>query len=261
MRKLIITGTALAVLGLAAAAYAAAPFNTYQASFAFSPTTAGKANKPVSVGFTQIYGAKGTSGNRAAPLKDIKLWLYGIRSNAKDFPTCSATTISKHKSDRSCPHGALVATGPVNSVLGAASKPKSPGTPCKLTLDVWNGPKNTVVFFFVVKKITDCGGLTTGAAAPYAGTVKEQGKFLLEDTPLPPDVSTEAGGIPGVYGSLISENLKWNNLTTKVHGKTVGYNESFACQGKTRPWKVQFTAQNFNGKSGTQIKTGASKCS
>ena len=105
MRKLIITGTALAVLGLAAVAYAATGVNTYTASFGFSPTTAGTAKKPVNVGFTQTYGAKGTGGNRAAPLKDIKLSLYGMQSNGKDFPTCSAAKINAHKSDSSVRRG------------------------------------------------------------------------------------------------------------------------------------------------------------
>jgi hypothetical protein len=262
LRKLIIIGTALAVLGLAAVAYAATGVNTYTASFGFSPTTAGTANKPVNVGFTQTYGAKGTKGNRAAPLKDIKLWIYGLQSNGKDFPTCNAKKIALAKSDSLCPKGALIASGPVNSLLGAASQPKSPGTPCNLFLHVWNGGQGKQIFFFVIipPKYT-CGGLTTGAAAPYTATIKQVGKFMLQDTPLPPDVSTKAGNLKGVYGSLIAERLTWKNLTTKVKGKTVGYNQSTACQGKLRPWKIQFTALGYNGKTSVQTLTGSSKCS
>ena len=98
------------------------------------------------------------------------------------------------------------------------------------------------VFFFVIipPKYT-CGGLTTGAAAPYTATVKQVGKYMVQDTPLPPDVSTRAGNLKGIYGSLIAEHLNWKNLTTKVKGKTVGYNSQWAAQA--RPGRGRFSSR------------------
>ena len=62
MRRIIILGTAVAVLAGASVAFAATGLNTYTAGFAFKPTKAGSKHKPVSVSFTEIY-------TRPAPLR------------------------------------------------------------------------------------------------------------------------------------------------------------------------------------------------
>ena len=88
MRRTIIIGTAIAMLVGASAAFAS--FNTYSAGFKFSPTKAGTSSKPVTVGFLQTLGAGGTSGNRAAPLTDLKTTIYGIKANGKLFVMISS---------------------------------------------------------------------------------------------------------------------------------------------------------------------------
>src|SRR5947209_4237438 len=133
---MIIGAAAVAVLAVAGVAYAAA-FNTYSAKLTFSPSKAGSKSKASPLAFTEHLGAKGTGGNRAAPLVDNN---------------------------------------------------------------------------------------------------------LVTDVPLPPDVSTKAGGLTGVYGSLIKEALTFKKLSTKVKGKTVGFNESFACKKGKRPYVVQYTS-------------------
>ena len=82
--------------------------------------------------------------------------------------------------------------------LGAATTLVGAGTPCNPFLHVYNGGKGKLVFFFVIipPKYT-CATLKTGASAPYSGTVTQQGKNLVIDVPLPPDVSTSAGGLNG----------------------------------------------------------------
>lgn len=262
MRKLIITCTALAVLGLAGAAYAASgSFNTYTASFPFNPTTAGTAKHPVPVQFFQNFGVKGTGGNQAAPLTETKSWLYGVVSNGKDFPTCSIKIIEKNhtKYDKSCPKGSLVASGPLKLLLVGVKTP-TVGTPCDPYFHVYNGGQGKLVFFPVVFGKYQCAGLHTGAASPYNGTITQQGKFMVTTVKLPPDASTEGGGLRNTYVSLISERLNWAKLTTKVHGKTVAYNESVGCQGNVRPWKTTFTAHNYNGQNGSVTISGSSKC-
>ncbi len=266
MRRTIIIGTAIAVLVGASAAFAS--FNTYGGtSYTFSPNKAGSARSPSPLGFTQILHASGTSGNHAAPLVDLKTTFYGIRSNGKNFPTCSASKIAHLKSDSFCPSKALVAQGTVSSLLVASSTPQGPATPCNPYLHVWNGGQGKVTFFFVIipTKGYTCGSLSTGSSAPYFGVASQQGKNMVLDVKLPPDISTQAGGLTGVYGALTKEVLKWNKLTTRVKGKTVGYFESVGCKSGKRPWSQLYTAVNYAGAPGgsksTQTVTGSATCS
>lgn len=257
MRRVIILGTAVTVL-ITASVAVAATLNTYTANLAFKPTKAGSTHKPVSVGFTEsLTAANDTAANRAAPLVDIKTTIYGMSSNAKYFPTCNGTLISSRKSDSFCPRKALVATGPVTSKVGDTTL-IGPGSPCNPFLHVWNGGKGKLWFFFTTGGAHQCFGLKTGATAAYPGFIKEQGKNMVTDVPLPPDVSTNVAGI-GLYGSLIKEVLTFKNLTTKVHGKTVGINSSFACKGNKRPYSVSFTATSAAG-SETKVVSASAKC-
>jgi hypothetical protein len=266
LRRIIITGTAVAVLVGAGAAFAAGFFNTYTGtSFKFNGK-AGSPAKPAPLGFVQSLKASpaGTNGNdRAAPLVDIKTTIYGMISNAKSFPACSdAKIVSNHlKWDKSCPAGSLVATGPVTAKLGDTTL-KGVGSPCTPFLKVYNGGKGKLIFFFNVAPQAPghvCANLQTGASAPYDGTVKQQGKNLVTDVPLPPDVSTQAGGLTGVYGSLILENLTWKKLSKKVNGKTIGFQASTGCKSGKRPWSVKYTAVTPTGRESRTV-TGSNKC-
>ena len=117
MRRIVVVATALAVLIAAASAFAATGgVNTYTATLKFSPNKAKTA-----LGYTQKYVANGTNGNRTAPLTDIKTVIYGVKSDGKDFPTCSAKKIAAAGSDTGCPKGALVATGNITATLGPAA--------------------------------------------------------------------------------------------------------------------------------------------
>lgn len=258
-RTLIIAGTTLAVLAGATAAFAAAGLNTYTASLKVSPTKAGSAKSPASVGFTENYGAaNATAGNRAAPLVDIKTKIYGFVSNGKDFPTCDGTKISVMKTDSFCPPKALVATGPVNALLGSPDLSKM-GSPCNPFLHVWNGGQGKLWFFFTTSASHYCLGLKTGSTRAYPGFIKQQGKFMVTDVPLPSYVSTSVAGIPMYYGSLIKEVLTFKNVTTKVHGKTVGSTESVGCKAGKRPWSVSFTAV-LMGQTETKTVSGSAAC-
>ena len=263
MRRTIIVGTALAMLVGASAALAS--FNTYSASFKFSSSKAGSAKSPVALGYNLTYNAAGTSGNRAAPLTDLKTTIYGIKANANAFPTCSLSKIASAKNDNVCNPKAEVASGTVNSLLGAATLPKTSGTPCNPGLDVWNAGGNKVVFFFTAKSAAQCGGLQTGSTAPFYGYVSYQGKNMVLDVPQPQDISVKVANLSGVYSSLSIEKLTWKKLTTKVHGKTVGYLSSIGCKSGKRAWAQSFTALNYPGQPGgaksTQTVTGSVKCS
>ena len=56
---------------------------------------------------------------------------------------------------------------------------------------MFNAGQGKLWFFFTTHSALQCAGLTTGATAPYPGTVTQQGKYEVTDVPLPPDVSTK----------------------------------------------------------------------
>jgi hypothetical protein len=264
LKRIVITCTALAVLVGGAAALAAASYNSYKGtSFSFSPKKAGSAQSPSPLGFEEILNASGPGGTRAAPLTDIKTWYYGLVAGPNKFATCSDAKIISAKNDTVCPPKALVASGQVNSLLGPADLSNQSGvTHCNPKLDVWNGGGGKLIFFFVTTTTAGskyyCANLPTGATAPYDGHVSQKGKYLFTDVPLPKSISTNVAGL-GLYGSLIHEDLVFKNLTTKVKGKTVGFQQSVGCLKGKRPWKVQYTAL-ANGQSQSSTVTGSVKC-
>jgi hypothetical protein len=258
MRRIIIIGTAVAVLVGAGAAYAA--LNNYTATFSFSSSKAGSSKSPVSVGFTENFGASNAAtGSRAAPLIDIKTTVYGLVSNAKSFPTCDGNQISTRKSDSFCPPKALVATGPVNALLGGTNLTAG-GTPCNPFLHVWNGGGGKLWFFFTTDATHACGSLHTGDTQAYPGKISQVGKNQVTDVPLPSYVSTAVAHQTGLYGSLIKEVLTYRNLTTKVKGKTVGFTASVGCKNGKRPYSYSFTSVSGSTRE-TKTVTGTAKCS
>ena len=264
MRRVVIIGTALAVLVGATAAYAAFS-NQYGGTKVFwSPKKAGSSAKPIPVGMTEVLKAgSSTNGNRAAPLTDIKTTSYGIRLNGAKLPVCTDAMIEANKTlyDKACPKGSMIASGPVNALLGPASDPsQSKGTPCNPLLHVYNGGPKTQVFFFTTDAQHQCGGLPTGATAPYDGHISYKGKTLVVDVPLPPTVSTKVANIPNEYGSLIGETLTFPIASKDAKGKTLHYSNAVACKKHKRAWSVQYTAQTYNGGSETQTVKGSDKC-
>jgi len=259
LRRIVVFGTALAVLIAAVSAYAATGgFNSYTASVSVSPN---KASSPIA--FTEKYTASGTNGNRTAPLTDIKTKVYGIVTNGKSFPTCSQAKIAAAKTDTVCPKGALVATGAITAILGSPSNPSAtaPGTlSCNPILHAWNGGQGKVVFFFVDQApdhLCANGGIQTGGVPPFIATSKVVGKMFVLDTPIPSYVSFP---LPGIEGSLTSETLHWLKVTKKVGGKTVAYAQSVACKNGKRPYGHTFTAE-MNGQSESDTVSGTHKCS
>jgi hypothetical protein len=271
LRRTIAIAVAIGTLVAAAAAYAA--LNTYTANFSFSGK-AGSKSAPTSIGYTEKYSAaNATSGFRAGVLTKIVTKVYGLQNNGKDFPTCSMATLSKApKFYLNCPKGSLIASGRVHSLLGSPNLSTDPtnvdsgghkgsaGAPCAPYLNVYNGGQNVHNYFFYVKTGTDCAGLKTGASAPWQGKIKQSGGYAVETVPLPADISTEAGNLVGVYGSLINETLTFAKVSKKVHGKTIGYNASVGCKSGKRPWSFSFTAIDGKGTTETKGVSGSTKC-
>ncbi|MGO9752091.1 MAG: hypothetical protein ACLP22_11400, partial [Solirubrobacteraceae bacterium] len=229
MRRTIIVTTALAVLlvaGVASAttSYTGPTINKYTANIKVSPSAAGSATAPSPASFLETLTAKNAnSALDAGPLTDIDLKIYGLVTNYKAFPTCSYTKILNAHSDAGCPKGALVAQGPISTILGQKSLSPTGSFVCNPRLDVWNSGGGKVAEFFVTTLTPGskyyCSGVKTGSAPPYVATIKQSGKYLIQNTPLPPPVSTDVIG--AYYGSLVLENLTWLKTTVKVNGKPV----------------------------------------
>jgi hypothetical protein len=246
VRRIIIGVTAAALLITATAAFAAA--NSYTAKMVFSPGKAGTARKPVLTGIVQTLQASAVAPNkRAAPLTNITTTIYGMKSTVtKKTPKCTDTLkMSVLKTDSFCPPGALVATGPVNALLGGPDLTLA-GAPCNPYLHVWNGGPGKLWFFFTTSLKYTCATLHTGDTPAYPGFVREVGKNMVIDVPLPPNVSTRVANHANLYGSLIKEVLTYRK----------GFQASFACKAGKRPWAVKYTAQGVP----TKTVTGSSHC-
>ena len=255
MRRIIIIGTALAVLVSAAAAWAASDPNSYKSSVATSPKKAGSAAKPKPLGWTQTISVKSNqSGKNAAPLKDIKTWIYGFKVDTKLAPTCSSSTIESSDGS-SCPAKSVVATGTLSAVLGPPNRDSAESENCDVDLSVYNGGKNYVWFFFKVPSPSDCPGVTTGDVTPYKGTFSKSGKDLVLNVPVPADASTDAGNL-GFYGSLVHESLTWKKITKKHKG----YFTTDACKAGKRPYKVKYTDTTNGSNSYSTTQSGKAKC-
>jgi hypothetical protein len=256
LRRLIIIGTAAAVLICATAAYAAF-FNNYKGTnLVLAPKSAGSSSHPVQVGETQVLKANAPSGDRAAPLVNIKTTIYGVKTNGNKLPVCTDSMIVSSGAaggwDKACPKGSMIGEGPLHSLLGPSSDPSlSSGVACNSLLHIYNGGPKTQVFFFTNDATHKCGVLVTGDTAPYDGHISSSGKNWVVNVPLPPDISSKVANQVGLYGSLISE--------TEVFSKSK-YMVSVACQGGKRPWSIQYTNQNYGGGKVTQTVKGSDAC-
>jgi hypothetical protein len=261
LRRTVVILTTLAMLVGATAASAAT--NTYAGTnFGSFKGGAGTKKKPVGVSFKQTLVAKNNDPSKvAAVLTHITTRVYGLVSNAKSFPTCDGTQMAPRHSDAFCPAKSKFATGLVHSFLGHKDLLVSNATACNPNLDVFNAGKNKLWFFFTTHSALQCNGLTTGATAAYTGTVSNKGGFQVLDIPLPPDISTKTANVPGLYASLVKEQLNWLKVSTKVKGKTVYNNVSTGCKSGKRPWSVTYTSITpSTGAKETQTVNGSAPC-
>ncbi len=256
MRRITIALVAVGALIATGVAYATT-LNSYTAAIKVSGS-AGSAKAPAPIGQTVTLTAKPTSGVNADPLTDIKTTLAGVKLTTKGFATCSATTINTAKNDAGCPSKALFATGPVTAALWSSKTPTAPGAPCDPVLDIWNAGGGKLTYFFKIPAGHTCAGLETGAVAAWTGSIKQSGSSVIQDTPLPPPVSTDAGGL-GLFSALGSETLKYPKMTEKSGGKTVGFLASTSCAGGGHKYSVAFTATNGSASSTSTVK-GSAKC-
>jgi len=259
LRRIIIAGAALVVLGGAGVAFAATNFNNYKGSKLAITAAKGTKKHPVPLGMIETLHAGAPAGDRAAPLTNIKVKIYGVKLDVGKLPVCSDSKIEQKKTSPTgnCPKGSQIGTCRVNALLGPSTSPSMAGsTACNPYLNVFNGGPTKQIFYFWTKSASDCGGLTTGSTAPWDGKISYGGGFATINVKLPPDISTKVANQPGLYGSLIKEVV---NFAKKSAGKV--YMAGIGCKGNKRPWSITFTASDYNtGASETQTVSGSAKC-
>ena len=263
MRRKIIILTALFTLAVGAtAAYGATAVNTYSGTNQTFSKGAGSKKKPVGISYKQILNAKNTDPSKAAAvLVNIKVKIYGLASNAKQFPTCSNTKMVALKSDSFCPKASKFASGTVNSLLGDPSLSASSRVKCNPDLDVFNAGKGKLWFFFTTHSTLQCAGLTTGCdrAVPRHG--QPAGQVPGHRTSRCPPTSRRASANqPNFYASLIHETLNWPKVSVKVKGKTVFNTVSVGCQKGKRPWSITYTSTTNGHDRQTSTVNGSAKC-
>jgi hypothetical protein len=257
LRRIIIIGAALAALVGAAAAYAATHYNNYTGSkLAITKGATGKA-----LGMVETLKARAPAGDRPAPLKDVKVKIYGVKLDVGSLPVCTDAKIQQKKTNPNggCPAGSVIGNGPTHALLGPSASPSSSPSAgvvaCNPYLHIFNGGKRTQVFYYYTRSATDCHGLTTGATAPFDGHISYSGGNVIIDIPQPPDVSTAVAGLPHYYSSLISATYTFPKTN---HGKV--YMAATGCKAGKRPWSITITNQNYDGSSDTQTVKGSSAC-
>jgi hypothetical protein len=241
MRRTVVFVTAIAALIAAATAYAVVT-NTYTATGKVSPGKAGSAASPSPVGLTFDYTADGNNGNRTAPLTDIKNTVYGLQSNGKLFPACTAAAINVAKSESVCKKGSQVGTGHLTALIGPTAvtlKSLNPGAPCTKNIHIYNAGQGKLTFI-LVGPAAACAGV--GFLPAFPATLTVSGGTFKIDAPVPDYISHP---VPKIDGSLTTEHIAYNKLTKKVKGKTRGFLESVACKKRKRPYTTSFTANGL----------------
>jgi hypothetical protein len=238
MRRILITCTTVAALVFTASAYAVVT-NTYTATAAFSPSKAGSAKSPVPIGLTLKYTATGTGGNRTAPLTDIGNTFDGLKTNGRLFPTCTVSQIAAAQGDAGCPAGSLVGTGGLTALIGPTNNTTAPGAPCSKSVHVYNAGQGKLAFILVGPG-SACSGI--GFLPPFPATITQKGTQMVIDAPIPTFISH---AVPGIDGSLMTENLSYMRRTKTSGGKKHGFFESVGCKGGKRPYTTSFTANGI----------------
>lgn len=254
MRRIAIIVTAAAIV-LAAAGAAYATSGPYSGSLSFASSKPGSSSKPVPSAFTLNVTANPTGTNRPPIQLDLKLKIYGMKIDGKDFKTCSLAKIEAAHNDNVCPKKALFGSGYINALLGPSNDFTAAGAACDPGLDVWNSGQGKLTYFFFTNAAHSClgGSLKTGATPPYAGTYKMAGKYLETNVSIPNAINYP---VQGLVGSLQSEHLVFHTQTSKGHISQA----LVGCKAGKRPYSITSTTTNPGSPNVVATVSGSGKC-
>lgn len=246
MRKVRIAAIALGVCLIAAAVALAqqTQTNTYNVTGKISPSKAGtkKAPKPVSVGFDYTVGE--ANGLRPSPVKQYDIKFDGLRVNGGKFKKCTATQINTAGSNAPCSSKAAVGKGSVENISGPTNDPTNKSITCHLDLTVYNGGAGKAALYLK-------GGPNDprGAAfsCPIAVSQAIDANYIASSTGTSLRFTVQGALLhpaPGLDNAVVKVASTINKITTKSHGKTIGYYESAGgCKSHKRNITVTFTSE------------------
>jgi hypothetical protein len=262
MRKLyVFAATAIAVLALAAVAYAE---NTYTVDGSKKPAGKGSKAKPLPISLNFSFGVGNTDSTlRGSPIQIYAIGSEGLVTYPKSFPTCtfaqtnSATVSSKCKK-------AKTGGGLVQALVGPPSDLTLAGSlTCNIKLTLYNisgaGSKGGMsIRLDVEPPAPPAGSRTLGCLTPVHQAIKA--KF----------VTTKIGGLPAselrftVPDELLHpaglDNVVQNNESLikkwvakkRVKGDKVGYYSAIGCKGGKRTIRSTFTSEDGVKKTATK---------
>ncbi len=256
MRKAVSLITLVAMLVTAAVALAAQSTPSKVKLTAKVGVSRGKGTKkkPIPVSASYTLKIRTVDGTRPDGVRHLNEAFEGVRSYGRYFPTCSASRIAAAQSDKVCPKGSLVGSGPIHSEVGNDSDFSVAGAPCDRTTHLYNAGQDKVTVLFVGPG-DKCLG--TAYTPPYTGYWTNKGgigggQTIVNIPPFPTDHP-----LPGLLVSTTDLKFTFFKHTKKVKGKTVSYLMSVGCKGK-RNAKLDY--QEEPTKRSTTIKAVAGRC-
>ena len=201
-----------------------------------------------------------------APLTDIKTTIYGLKSDGKDFPTCSMAKITTAGNDTVCPKGALVATGAITAILGRRRSDLQRAGPAAVRPAPRRLERRAGQARVLLRRpghhphVPRRRDQDRAASGRIPATYQAVGKNLVMDTPIPNVRVVPAHRGRGLAHERDAELEEPEHEAQERQDRAL--RASVACKGGKRPYSVTFTAESGpGGAPQSETVTGTQKCS
>jgi hypothetical protein len=229
----VLVVTALAVLGLAA--FAVAQSTTQYAVGGTVSVHGGSKAKPKPGGLTFKFDVSDPSGNQTPPVQTYSIMYEGGRLNTGLIPGCSEAKINAPATPTTdvCPKGSKIGAGKLDALIGSAGQPTSTASPCKASLELFNGGKGHATLFVsselatcpvALRQAIDMQYVVKGAFAGLQFTVPEMLRHQV-----------------GLDITVTHAEASLSKIVKTKGKKKVGYIESTGCKDANRDLVVTFT--------------------
>jgi hypothetical protein len=229
----VLVATALAVVALAAVAVAQT--TTQYAVGGTVSVHGGTKAKPKPGGLTFKFDVSDPSGNQTPPVQTYSIMYEGGRLNTTLLPACTADQINAPATPDTglCPSGSKIGSGKLDALIGSAGQPVSTASPCKASLQLFNGGKGRATLFVsselatcpvALRQAIDMQYVTKGVYAGLQFTVPDMLRHQV-----------------GLDITVTHAEATLNKIVKTKKGKKVGYIESTGCKDANRDMVVTFT--------------------
>lgn len=240
MRKVLALVAVLAIGGVTAAVAMAAQVNKYSVQGKVNPARSASKKHPLPIKLDFDFQVSEVSGNRPAPIKTYTIGFFGGADHGEAFPTCAASKINAAGNDSKCPKGSLVGGGVVKSFTGATSNEADKSIPCNLAMKLYNGGRHRLAIYLHGTP-PDCAvSLSQAIDARFIKAFGGKGTALQFTVP-----DNLRHPLPGLDLAVVDTTSTINKVTTKYHGKKIGFLDAEQTCPKSRkvPMQVTFTTE------------------